>query len=111
MTDDLDRELERLDRERERLIFERTVRKSAEELGFRDVADAARLLDASAIEREPDGTPKDVKRHLRRLLDEKSYLADPTRRATGSGDGGRGNRAVPPATDMNALLRRAVGRE
>lgn len=112
MTDDLDRQLAELDRQRRELLFRRAVTSRATALGFRDPRDAYRLLDPASVEYGPDGPKeKDVDRQLHELLMNKGYLADPKLRATGSGDGGRGNRAVIPPTDMNALLRKAAGRE
>lgn len=111
-TEKLTKRISELEAERTQLLAreqERTVHLSAVEaatrLGFRSPELAFRLVDQSAIEYREDGTPKNVERLLKELLEREPYLA----RAT-TPDYGGGNRGVTPVKpdNVNDLLRAAV---
>jgi hypothetical protein len=63
------------------------------------------LLDRTAIEWGPDGSPKGLERALKAIVEAHPKLA---RSAPDFGGGQRG--ATPTGTDMNAFIRRAAGR-
>jgi hypothetical protein len=63
------------------------------------------LLDRDALEWAPDGTPKDLERHLGAIVEAHPKLA---RSAPDFGGGTRG--ATPSGTDMNAWIRQAAKR-
>lgn len=108
----LAKRVQELEAERTQLIAERqerTVRLAAVEaatrLGFRSPDLAFRLLDQSAIEFKDDGSPRNVERLLKDILEREPYLAK-----SAAPDYGGGNRgATPLKTDnVNDLLRAAV---
>jgi hypothetical protein len=79
---------------------------AATRLGFRSPDVAYRLIDRAEIEFAEDGSPKNIEKLLKAVLEREPYLAKPT----GSGDFGGGNRGPTPSgqPDMNTLLRRAA---
>lgn len=80
---------------------------AAARLGFRSPELAFRALDRSGIEFKDDGTPKNVEKLLRELLEREPYLGKPA----GAPDFGGGPRGTTPSgtPDMNTLLRAARG--
>lgn len=70
--------------------------------------DIYRLLDESDIQVDDDGKVKNAAALVKALKKDRPALFKPTP----DGDGGRGRNGTPPTgTDMNALIRRAAGRE
>jgi flagellar biosynthesis GTPase FlhF len=107
------RKIADLEREREDLLTrsqERAVRlatvDAAARLGFRSPEVAYKLIDRAVIEYEEDGSPKNIEKLLKDLLQREPYLG----KASPAGDFGGGNRGPTPTTqpDMNVLLRRAA---
>jgi hypothetical protein len=84
-----------------------SVAETATRLGFRNPEVAFRLLDATAIDYKEDGTPRNLERLLKDVLEKDPYLGKPT----GAPDFGGGQRGKTPAggTDMNSWLRREAG--
>lgn len=105
-------ELERQDAEREterkqERVQSATVREAAR-LGFRDPADAYRLLNASDLEFDGDDQPSNLPKLLTSLLKDKPYLSSAV--VTGSADGGQqGSTSEGKKPGMNELLRAAAG--
>lgn len=63
------------------------VRLQAAQMGFADLSDAVRLLDWSEIEYDDDGTPKNVRDLLGKLLKAKPYLAGKSAASAVTGGG------------------------
>lgn len=77
----------------------------AQKVGIVDPEAASRLLDWDSIKRPEDGT--EVEKALRKLLEDKPYLAG---NHLGRGDGGAGTGQGTQTGDMNTLIRQAAGR-
>lgn len=90
------------ERKRDRLQTA-TVREAAR-LGFRDPADAYRLLDDGSIEFDDAGQPTNVGKLLSGLLKDKPYLAS----VNGSADGGQRGESPNGKADENTLIRAAL---
>jgi len=104
-------ELERRDADRETERKQERVQtaavREAARLGFRDPADAYRLLDTSEITFEDD-QPTNLPKLLTALSKEKPYLTGAA--VNGSADGGQqGGSSVGTKPSMNDLLRGALG--
>jgi hypothetical protein len=108
-----DRRIAELERENADFVTrtqESTVRMAvldaASRLGFRSPELAFRALDRTGIEFKDDGTPKNVEKLLRELLEREPYLGKPA----GAPDFGGGPRGQTPTggPDMNSLLRAAA---
>ncbi len=108
-----------LEKERQSWQQERTEERlrsvtvtAAARLGFTDPEDALGLLKRSEIEFDDSGQPRKVEEHLKALLEAKPYLSNRSR--GGDWDGGQrgaSSYTSPGAGDMNALLRKAAGRQ
>lgn len=103
-------ELERENAEHLSRAQESTVRmavlEAAARLGFRSPELAYRALDRSTVEFKDDGSPRNVDKLLRELLEREPYLAKP---ATAPDFGG-GSRGQLPSNEpsMNELMRAAA---
>lgn len=78
---------------------------AAQRLGFRNPDLAHRLIDAAAVEYGEDGAPRNIEPMLVALAKSDPYLLT----QTDFGGGQRGV-SVAQASDMNALIRKSVGR-
>lgn len=87
-------------------VVRMAVLDAASRLGFRSPELAFRALDRSGIEFKEDGSPRNVEKLLRELLEREPYLGKPA----GAPDFGGGPRGQTPAggSDMNTLLRAAA---
>ena len=89
-------------------VMEYEVKLAASRLGIVDPDAAWRLIDASSLEFDESGKPKNLDRVLNELLKDKPWLsAQPTARNGAAGSGTQGN---PTKFSMNDAIRRAAGR-
>ncbi len=72
---ELEREQATYQRERQERTLKYETMLAANKLGIVDPDAAYRLLDLSQVEFDGDGQPKDVEKHLQRLLKDRPYLA------------------------------------
>lgn len=90
-------------------VVEYEVKLAASRLGIVDPDAAWRLIDASSLEFDESGKPKNLDRVLSDLLKAKPYLsAQPTAR---NGAAGSGTQGSPTTFSMNDAIRRAAGRQ
>ena len=90
-------------------VMEYEVKLAASRLGIVDPDAAWRLIDASSLEFDESGKPKNLDRVLNELLKDKPWLsAQPTARNGAAGSGTQGN---PTKFSMNDAIRRAAGRQ
>lgn len=78
----------------------------AQKVGIVDPEAASRLLDWDSIKKPEDAD--EVEKALRKLLEDKPYLAGSH---LGRGDGGAGSGQGADTQDMNTLIRQAAGRQ
>lgn len=82
---------------------------SASRLGFADVEDAVRFLDADRVEWKDDGSPRNVERLLGEVLASKPYLKASFTKAPDLGQGDRGGSTLTIA-DIKAMSQEEVTR-
>lgn len=104
---ELERQIADLQSREQERTAQYAAQAAATRLGFRSPDLAYRLLDRSEIEFADDGTPKNVERLLKALLEKEPYLAAPANPDFRGGDRGKPPGGQP---SMNELLRAAAGR-
>ncbi|HVL82619.1 MAG TPA: hypothetical protein VM840_13605 [Actinomycetota bacterium] len=104
---ELETERETWERERREIRVAQALTSAAAAAGALYPEDVARLADPSTLEFSDDGRPSNAEAVVEKFRERRPELFRP--RGPGSADGGpRGTPA--PASDMNALIRRAAGR-
>lgn len=107
------KELETRDAERETARRADALRmasiSTASRLGFADVDDAVRFLDASEVEWRDDGTPRNIEKLLTAVLAAKPYLKASFTKAPDLGQGARGQGTLTLA-DIKGMSQEEVTR-
>lgn len=85
------------------------VKLAAAQMGIVDPEAAWKLLDASSLEFDAEGKPKDIEKALRELVKVKTYLVG--QRSAPNAGAGAGGTGGNPKTTMNDAIRRAAGRQ
>ena len=87
--------------------LEMAASQAATRLGFREPADAIRYVDQDAVTFSDDGAPTNVDELIKKAAEARPYLLA----VTDFGGGQRGTSPAAGPTDMNAIIRKAAGKQ